>query len=402
MNRFYSYLNTAVTIIRQYDGSQPLASFLKPFFAAQKKYGSNDRKQISHLCYCYYRTGKMFLDVGLSDDESLRTCILAGLFLCSAKEDDLLSRLKPEWNDRVLLSLNEKSAWLGTQVRGLKKVSISNVFPWQHELSEGINHDLFCASFFMQPQLFIRLRPGYNKVVQNKLDKAGVQYQVIDENCIAFDNATKLERIVTVDKEVVVQDYNSQRVSELLRLVAHPGALKLWDCCAASGGKSILAKDVLANIDLTVSDIRKSILLNLKERFAAAGIKDYTALVIDLTKDHLPFDSGQPLFDLVICDAPCSGSGTWSRTPEQLFFWNAENLLDYTHLQRKILLRVLSCLKPGGHLLYITCSVFKKENEEMVNEVSKQFNLEMLQMDTLKGYDKRADTLFAALLKSRV
>src|SRR5690606_27157702 len=114
--------------------------------------------------------------------------------------------------------------------------------------------------------------------------------------------------------------------------------LSVWDCCAASGGKSILAKDILKNIQLTVSDIRKSILINLEKRFASAGIKAYTAKVADLTDpsfSHSPLAPSERFsragthhsaFDLIICDAPCSGSGTWARTPEQLYNWTEARL----------------------------------------------------------------------------
>ena len=60
--------------------------------------------------------------------------------------------------------------------------------------------------------------------------------------------------------------------------------LKAWDCCAASGGKSILLKDKFPRVQLTVSDIRETILRNLRQRFQRAGIKDYHAFVADLSK----------------------------------------------------------------------------------------------------------------------
>ena len=72
--------------------------------------------------------------------------------------------------------------------------------------------------------------------------------------------------------------------------------------------------------------------------------------------------------------------------------------MHYTTKQKKILTNIVPFIKPGGYLLYITCSVFKQENEAMVNEIKEKFNLQLLRMEVLKGYDKKADTMFAALL----
>ena len=75
MSRYHSYLNTAVTILTNYKGEEPFAGYIKKFFAANKKYGSKDRKSISHLCYCYFRTGKALPKLSVEDR------IVAGLFL---------------------------------------------------------------------------------------------------------------------------------------------------------------------------------------------------------------------------------------------------------------------------------------------------------------------------------
>ena len=74
-------------------------------------------------------------------------------------------------------------------------------------------------------------------------------------------------------------------------------------------------------------------------------------------------------------------------------------LISNSLLQKKIVLNVASQLKKGGCLLYITCSVFKKENEEVVEFVQRNSELELINMELLTGYDKRADTMFAALFK---
>ena len=172
---------------------------------------------------------------------------------------------------------------------------------------------------------------------------------------------------------------------------------KLWDCCAASGGKSIMAYDINPNIQLTVSDKRESILKNLHERFEKAGIKNYNSFIADLTTTN--YKPPTTNFDLIIADVPCTGSGTWSRTPEQLYYFKEQKINEYSFLQKKIVENVIPHLKNNGHLLYITCSVFKKENEEVVDFIKEKFQLKLIKMELLKGYEMQSDTMFAALFK---
>ncbi|MFZ1452381.1 MAG: Fmu (Sun) domain-containing protein, partial [Ferruginibacter sp.] len=219
-------------------------------------------------------------------------------------------------------------------------------------------------------------------------------------DCLALPNSTRVDTILETDKEVVVQDLNSQQVLNFLKDPAsstrHP--VSIWDCCAASGGKSILAYDILnGQIELTVSDIRESILSNLKNRFETAGIKNYKSFIADLTIDdcllpiaHCP---------LIICDAPCTGSGTWSRTPEQLYYLKRKTIDVYVAMQQQIVSHVIPYLQKDSIFIYITCSVFKNENEDMVNFIKEKFHLQLLQMELLKGYDKKADSMFTAVFK---
>lgn len=322
---------------------------------------------------------------------SVEEKILAGLLFCSNDSNEILGALKPEWNNAVSLSLPEKCSMLNIQY------SMLNVFPWKEELSDGIDHEKFAESFFIQPDLFLRLRPGKENIVKQKLEDAEILFAVIKNDCIALSNSSKLDDILELNKEAVVQDYSSQRVGELLLQVRRGRQTSVWDCCAASGGKSIMAKDILGDIDLSVSDIRESILVNLKKRFNEAGIKNYKSFVADLadSKVKLPISNS----GLIICDAPCTGSGTWSRTPEQLYYFDKNEISKYSSLQKQIVSNTIPHLQPGGYFLYITCSVFNKENEEVVDFIKNNFSLEISRMELLKGYDKKADTMFAALLQ---
>ncbi len=390
MSRYYSYINSATAIIAQYDCSEPLASFIKKYFAANKKYGSKDRKVISHLCYSYFRLGNALQSISMEEK------ILAALFLCSTSPDKLLEELRPGWNEKIAESLNEKRDFLSWQF--LDK----DIFLWKEEISDSIDKPAFIFSHLSQPDLFLRLRPGKETITKRKLNKENISYTEISSSCLALPNSSKADKVIELNKEAVIQDHSSQRVIELLQIVKQQstGISKVWDCCAASGGKSLLATDVFGKIELTVSDVRESILANLKKRFAEAGIKNYKNLTADLTKSVTALANQQ--FDLIIADVPCSGSGTWGRTPEQLSYFHEKKIHDYTALQRKIIDTIIQHLKPGGYLLYITCSVFKKENEDQATYIKQKFHLKEVKMEWFRGYSKKADTMFAVLFQKQL
>src|SRR5690606_7324437 len=133
-----------------------------------------------------------------------------------------------------------------------------------------------------------------------------------------------------------------------------------WDACAGAGGKSLLLLDQSAGVNLLVSDTRRSILRNLDERFDAAGIKSYRQKIIDLRNDTATV-LGDEQFDGIILDAPCTGSGTWGRTPEMLSAFDSQAIGRFAELQRQLATRVIRHLKPGKPLIYITCSVYAEE-----------------------------------------
>jgi 16S rRNA (cytosine967-C5)-methyltransferase len=386
MNFFESYLRGTISLVQSYDGKIPLAAWLKNYFAQHKKYGSTDRKQLSQLCFSYYRLGGAFRD--LSHEKKI--CI--AIFLCNTQPNDFLQFFQPRWNEHIGLDLDEKLLFLGYSWNVL-----SGLFPWETELSEGIEIRSFTKSFLQQPDLFIRIRPGFESTVRRKLKQSGIFFREVNSSCLALNNGTKLEAVLSLNKEYVIQDYSSQRVGEFFSNGIPAGhASKVWDCCAGSGGKSLMAHDLFPQLDLTVSDKRKSILVNLKKRFAEAGIPKYFSFVADLSAPLVPPLKGRPAFDLILVDAPCSGSGVWSRTPEQMVYFDETEIAMYNELQEKIISTVIPYLKKGGLLYYITCSVFKKENEGMANFISGKLNLKLKNMDLLKGYDQKADSMFVA------
>ena len=84
-----------------------------------------------------------------------------------------------------------------------------------------------------------------------------------------------------------------------------------------------------------------------------------------------------------------------------MHFFNSKKIEEYASLQKKIVTNIAPYIRANGYLLYITCSVFKKENEEIISFVQENLQMELVEISVLKGYDVKADTMFAALLKKK-
>jgi len=393
--RFQSYFNTDIRIIQLYDGAIPLAHFLKKYFSENKKHGSKDRKFITQACYNFYRLG--FALKAISTEERLKIAI----FLCNTNAGEWAILYDDDWLKRWNEQLRKKIYF----IQSLYNFSVDDIFPFTDEVSSDLNRDNFNLSHLIQPDVFLRIRNNQHEKVFSALHHHHIVFDKINEDCIAIENATKIDGIIEIDKDAVIQDYSSQRTKEFLEIIKseignRKSQIDVWDCCAGSGGKSILAHDVLQNINLTTTDIRPSIIHNLKERFNKAGIKNYKAFVADISNPKSKIRNLE--FDAIICDAPCTGSGTWSRTPEQLYFFRLQKIKEYQALQKKIVANAISYLKRGSYFLYITCSVFKAENEDVIKFIQNNFQLTLIKSELLTGYNKKADTMFAALFKKVV
>jgi len=389
------YVKSAIQLLQAYDGAVPLAVFLKKYFAQHKKFGSKDRKHIAGLCYNYFRLGKAAQQLSMED------AIKIAVFLCNDAPGIWAVLFDEYWQANWKSEISERVSLVEENHSTFNK---DKVFPFEHQLSAAIDSTLFAQSHFIQPNLFLRTRPGKQKKVIATLTNANVPFNELTDGAIELPNSSKLDEILVFDQDAVVQDWSSQKVGALIKHIDTTKTLSVWDCCAASGGKSIMAKDILENINLIVSDIRSSILHNLSQRFERAVIKTYKKLVIDLSNDHLLQDKtalSLPMADLVIADVPCTGSGTWSRTPEQLFYFREEQMEQFQTLQQKIISNILPSVKAGGYLLYITCSVFKKENEENTAFIQEKSSLQLVTQGVIKGYSNKADTMFAALFQNK-
>lgn len=387
MSKFHSYITSAKSIVDAYKKGTPLSHQLKLFFQSDKKYGSRDRKTISSICYNYFRTFNILQSI-----ESFEEKMIKATFLCESEENELLKSFSPDLNEFVGFELRDKIEYL--------KLDADALFLFNDKLSSFINAEKYSDSYFCQPDVFIRIRPGKNNKVIESLKKSAIHFTVVSENTISIDNGTSVENCLQLNKDAVIQDLSSQHVFDFFAKERDKEKTEnVWDCCAASGGKSILLYDICnGKVKLTVSDVRENILTNLQLRFKDAGIGIQKKFVQDLTeKSGLLLDEK---FSVILCDVPCSGSGTWSRTPEQYFSFDEAQLIDFTNRQKNIIINTIAHLAKDAWFIYITCSVFKAENEDMVDFIQDNFSCQLLEMKYLKGYENKADSMFVAYFKN--
>jgi 16S rRNA (cytosine967-C5)-methyltransferase len=165
------------------------------------------------------------------------------------------------------------------------------------------------------------------------------------------------------DGLIEVQDEGSQ----LLSLLLEPKRQEMVvDFCAGAGGKALHLAALMANTGSVYAfDVSARRLERLKPRLARAGVDNVRRVVIrDERDDRVQRLAGK--IHRVLVDAPCSGTGTLRRNPD--IKWRALDLAALTATQAKILNAAAELVKPGGRLVYATCSLLREENEEVVAE----------------------------------
>ena len=158
------------------------------------------------------------------------------------------------------------------------------------------------------------------------------------------------------------QDEAAQIASELCG--ARPG-MRVLDLAAGAGGKSLAFAASMGNQgEILACDVRGEALFELEQRGARAG----ATIIKTFVSSEGPLDHGQPsgLFDAVFVDAPCSGTGTWRRQPELRWRLTPGRLSELMALQDRLLEQAARLVRPGGRLVYATCSILGCENQDRV------------------------------------
>jgi len=162
-----------------------------------------------------------------------------------------------------------------------------------------------------------------------------------------------------------VMDDGSRLVAEIAA-ASMPGAKRVWDCCAAPGGKTLVLAKRLGDAELVASDVSAKRLAQTEARLRRYAYAERVGFSVADAADAKGV-SGE--FDLILCDVPCSGTGTMAANPEIRHRLKVEEFARQAERQRAILKGALKRLAPGGRLVYSTCSLEAEECEGVVDAV---------------------------------
>lgn len=209
------------------------------------------------------------------------------------------------------------------------------------------------------------------------------------------------------DGLVEVQDEGSQLVVHLMDIQPSQTIL---DLCAGAGGKTLAIAAQLENKGRVIAtDTASWRLKRTKERMKRAGAFNVELREIIGVQDKW-LKRQKSRFDRVLVDAPCSGSGTWRRNPDQKWNIKLQDIEELTTLQKSLLNAAAGLVKHDGYLVYATCSLLCEENEDVVNAFLTEnpdftvipCGLEDTLFLSLSPYQNQTDGFFAAKLKKRL
>lgn len=365
----YIFYQNCATLLFEYDGGTPFHLYLKSCFKENKNWGSTDRKRYRSACYYFWRNA-----FGVS-------------------------RQSPE----IVLQ------WLQThftpEMENLE--SNSNYNPYQSlepHLSQNITTDILTPWFIKEPLVWLSNGNITLKGLQGQLIKAGITIEQTHGNAIAVSGQVNLNPWVD-NGNAYIQDISSQTAmdwtTQPMAAYCHANS-DVWDCCSGAGGKSISLLKQYPTTKLTCSDVRSNILENLKQRFQLLGLKQPNVFIAPLNgyNDNLNSKDSNQTYNVILADVPCSGSGTWRRNPENLHYFDPQTIEQFADRQLNIIQNVLPSLAVGGYLVYLTCSIFAAENENIVKQVlQSNDNIQLVSEEFCGGIDLQGDFIYRSVLQ---
>ena len=243
----------------------------------------------------------------------------------------------------------------------------------------------------------VRNRARQDEVLA-KLSSGGAALESSDvaEAAWLVSGATSLVRELSAEGQIYLQDEASQRVAEILDLRRGERAL---DLCAAPGGKTTLIADRAGDEALVIAADRSATrMATVIATSNLQGLKSIKPMLLD-AGEKLPFATA---FDKVLLDAPCSGTGTLRRNPEIRWRLSEEDIGAFTKNQKRFLANAAGVVKPGGRLVYSTCSVERDENEGVIEEfVARDDRFKLLTTERTWPHVQGCDGFFITTLERK-
>lgn len=374
-----------IDLITKYHGNTSLIVFLKEFYKKNKQLGKRDRNALTQACFSFFRTvateneSEYYpLKLIVKQQEKEGWSYWKFLMENRIKEEDLetVIEAKKQWSNRLLSDFN---------------------------FSESFDETKFKALLQTQPKVFFRDLAGKELAFEGLEKEYTLTFNDTSLQIYRVKEDTKLETILE-ENSYVIQDLSSQKVLiEGLKAISEDQGKStsetVWDACAGAGGKTMLLQQIWEADKLYASDIRPEILEELKSRQERLEFKKTNVFSVDLSRSIVKKVAPQ---DIIIMDVPCSGSGTWGRSPEKKVFFTKNELGNWQKKQLEIMQNASEVLKENGYLLYMTCSVFREENEDLIQKfITHNPKFESIKSELIVGLDEQADTLYFNVLKSK-
>lgn len=376
---------------------RPAADALKDWGLSHRFAGSGDRAGIGNLVYDALRRR---LSLGfIAQSERNLDRVLALLF-CVWNLDEKQTRTDFV-NDKFAPELPEASDikhWLERDMQGAEPHVQVDIPEWCVDSFKANFDEEWIAearAFQSRPSLDMRANTlkSTREKVMGQIARSGAKYSPIARNGLRIASDKPFSRQPNVQAEEAfqkgrfeIQDEGSQIVSDLV--FARPGETIL-DYCAGAGGKTLALSAAMENRgQIHAYDVDKSRLAPIHERLRRAGTRN-----VQVHSPDADLTSLESKMDKVVLDAPCTGTGTWRRRPDAKWRLDPNNLEQRLQQQEEVLSQGSAFVKPGGHLIYITCSILPEENENQIYafvEENPQFELVSAGevWEELFGYDK--------------
>ncbi|MCR4780856.1 MAG: 16S rRNA (cytosine(967)-C(5))-methyltransferase RsmB [Ruminiclostridium sp.] len=254
------------------------------------------------------------------------------------------------------------------------------------------------AASFGRPPLYARVNTSVCDAddLIYELAEDGVKSEAVSETCVEITGQCAIEGLRAYKNGLFhVQDISSQRCCELL--APQPGETVI-DLCAAPGGKTFTIAELMGNKGRVLSfDLYESRVSLIKQGAQRLGLDIITAE----TGDASVFAGKLPQADRVLCDVPCSGLGVIRRKPE-IRYKRKDELAGLPEIQRKILDNAKNYVRPGGTLVYSTCTLDRAENDDIADAfASENADFVLKEKRTNLTGENRGDGFFTALFERK-